>query len=730
MDPLAPCVAERVLLAAGGLWDDAAEDLRTFSRIYEDLHRAHEADNPDAIDKILNSFAFVRDGATPSFTGTAFHTWFHKAFASGEVPDPEAARPPGSFALEVVKGRVELDPDFFRALDTYRDALQAVVDAAAPAQFTYQGFAVDNSQHMGDQLCRKLLEGVDYVVALFKKNGLEKLLTNEVRKIHLRPSLGGDTRGLYTSTAKSITLSGEIITDGGSGKGRFIDWVNEVFLHEFGHHVHMSYITGEARAVWDEGWSEVKEKKEVYEKAFAYVTYAERKHFYDTLMATQWEPAKAAKKLDALERVKFGVWLRTPMLGGPLITDKQFRLTKDGQNVAFFFRDTKGYMTQRYGYDGTEDAETVKTQVARVFKQMTSKIGLGDSSNHPIPSAIVAELSKADPAMQKSVEEALEKLEIVSPYGKTNEKEDFAETFVAFLGAPQKLTPTAKFRMQRTLSVSGLYGKPVMRLAERVAERYMATNDIIQRVAARYLDANVVPFKPKKPSGPTLLISGRKYVLSDYWPFFSDMVGEPQEGGARLIMNEPRFSYLWAFDTEKKTVGMWRVSDGDEKVVGSASSHTSEIIALDRKGQLNRVTHEEFRAIERFMRDKQDDTLKSMKKYLESVADDWDREAKKLAQELFDERFLPRILAKFREIENGVKPLGFKVDPHRLEHRSADDQARMFVAMQILKDFKLDALDAFVKTKGIDPDNPPGDIQALDWGLKDVLDEFYEKFFP
>jgi hypothetical protein len=64
------------------------------------------------------------------------------------------------------------------------------------------------------------------------------------------------------------------------------------------------------------------------------------------------------------------------------------------------------------------------------------------------------------------VEEALEKLQIVSDYGKTNEKEDFAETFVAFVGAPEKLTDTSKFRMQRALSLSGLYGKPVMRLGE------------------------------------------------------------------------------------------------------------------------------------------------------------------------------------------------------------------------------------------------------------------------
>ena len=260
--------------------------------------------------------------------------------------------------------------------------------------------------------------------------------------------------------------------------------------------------------------------------------------------------------------------------------------------------------------------------------------------------------------MQKAVEEALAKLEIVSPYGKTNEKEDFAETFVAFVGAPEKLTPTATYRMKRTLSVSGLYGKPVMQLAKRVAERFTA---------------NVVPFKPKKPSGPTLLISGRKYVLSDYFPMLSGLAEEQTApGGARLITTgPPRFSYLWAYDTDKKFVAMWRVSDGDEKAGGSASHYTSDVVTLERKGQLNRVTHEEFRAIERYMSEQYHDTMAALKKYIAENANEWDKEAKEIAKELFEEKFLPRILAKFHEVEQGVTPLGFKVNEHMLSHRIA-----------------------------------------------------------
>lgn len=67
--------------------------------------------------------------------------------------------------------------------------------------------------------------------------------------------------------------------------------------------------------------------------------------------------------------------------------------------------------------------------------------------------------------LKKALGEAKDKLGIVSDYGRTNEREDFAEAFVAFMIAPEKLTQEAKFRMQRALSLSGLYGKHVVHFA-------------------------------------------------------------------------------------------------------------------------------------------------------------------------------------------------------------------------------------------------------------------------
>ena len=40
------------------------------------------------------------------------------------------------------------------------------------------------------------------------------------------------------------------------------------------------------------------------------------------------------------------------------------------------------------------------------------------------------------------------------------------------MGKPSALSNKARYRMQRTLSLAGLYGKPIMRMAVRVAAKY------------------------------------------------------------------------------------------------------------------------------------------------------------------------------------------------------------------------------------------------------------------
>jgi hypothetical protein len=277
------------------LWTQAQKDLSVFNQRYEEVHRFYEGDSTDALEKLLYDFAFRKNGTAPSFIGENFQKWMSVAFRPTDIVDPDIFRPPGVMIMAILEGKGEAT-DFLSSLDAYRNALQAVINATAPATFTYQGFSVENKQHLGDQLSRQLLEGVDYVTALFKKRGLEKLLKNEISKIELVPTLP-DALGLYWSASKKITLSAALV---GMGTGRFIKWVNEAFLHEFGHHIHMNYITGEARAVWDSGWEEVKEKQEVLAKAFQKITHEERHRFFEALNKDGWDPSDSPRRVSTL----------------------------------------------------------------------------------------------------------------------------------------------------------------------------------------------------------------------------------------------------------------------------------------------------------------------------------------------------------------------------------------------------------------------------------------------
>lgn len=463
-----------------GLWNGAEAALHEFNKRYQEAHQLYESDATDALDRLLRDFAFLKNGTAPSFLGP-FHDWMSEAFYLGDLQvEPDSMRPKGRMILEILDGKSDIT-EFFSRLDEYSAALNTVLRDVAPESFTYQGFKIKNPDRLGDKMSRRLLGGVDYVVALFKKRDVLPALHAGIQAIELLPSSSMKRRsdtadGLYTSTTQTIALSSAITWHGG---GRLEKWVDEVFLHEFGHYVHLNYLPKAAKAVWDASWDDVKEKQEALTKAFKSISSQERAKFFDVLLASGFDASRAAKRLESVARVKFGVWLRSPETGDPLITAKQFRWTRSGQYAADFFADREKFMRKNYDWMSVGSDEYDR-QIARVDRQIKSKLGLSWEGNMAIPSETVKELTDADPTMRKTVEDALDKLEIVSPYGRTNEKEDFAETFVAFVGAPEKLTPTAKFRMQRTLSVANLYGKPVMRLSNE-------KDSLAQQVVSRYL---------------------------------------------------------------------------------------------------------------------------------------------------------------------------------------------------------------------------------------------------
>jgi len=230
----------------------------------------------------------------------------------------------------------------------------------------------------------------------------------------------------------------------------------------------------------------------------------------------------------------------------------------------------------------------------------------------------------------------------------------------------------------------------------------------------------------------TLSVAGRRYVLSDHFPFtYSE--GEEQQpsgGGARLIMGPAKKRYLWAYDTDEQTIAAWRVSDGDDKAWGDAKHYISDIIELDRRKQLNRVTHQQFQQLDAFFRRRYQQAVESLKAYAQELSSDWEKQAKRILQDYFNKYVLPMIERRWQQIRQGAHPFGFTVNKNLLRYRTARHQAFTFVADQVINNefTQLKAYDIVRRRTGIDPYEPPeGDPQAVEWAYQELREEFYER---
>jgi len=347
----------------------------------------------------------------------------------------------------------------------YLDDVGAAIAEITAARLTYQGFKIENHDRMPHDKLKLAFDKIDWLVAFFKQQGMLKLLQETLTKISLSMRDHETASAHYHAQSKHIEMHRGGLVDRGGRLWK--DWVQEVFIHEIGHHIHY-YLHPEAWAIWEAPWKEIEKK----ERTRSVLTGQERERFWKLMEANRWHPSTVAKRLKGLDRVKFTQWLRRPLIGESLITPKTFRPSKWGKSVFEMLRDPVKYKRLRYPDDSIEDVER---EAADTVRRRRRSLGLDDFASEEISLSrdILEELKAADP----SVEEAIEALEIPSNYGKTNLQEDFAETFILFVTNPSRLSATAKFRMQQALAISGLYGKAVGRFAN---------NEVVGRVVGRF----------------------------------------------------------------------------------------------------------------------------------------------------------------------------------------------------------------------------------------------------
>lgn len=263
---------------------------------------------------------------------------------------------------------------------------------------------------------------------------------------------------------------------------------------------------------------------------------------------------------------------------------------------------------------------------------------------------------------------------------------------------------------------------------------------LTRSVVARFLEAGpVVPFKPK-PGVPTLTIVGRKYALSTDGGPLGDRDDEGDhgwagrgdgDGGARLIVTPQtgsKFKYLWAYDTDKQYLAMWRASDGNEKFGGRAASEQARIVKLDKKGQLNRVTNVEFRAVEAYMRRLEDEALREMERLVEDSKDESTKQVDRLVREFYERFVESKLMRALDSVERGAVPLGFKPFGPSEDQDAKKRQAMSFVLGQVFqREMSLEKVEDYLRGKGVDVEYAG---QWIDWAIGDVRDAVSEKVLP
>ena len=452
--------------ATPAIWGNAVKALRAFQVAV----KAIKAVDPTSEDtSVLRKYAFLPSPLAVTLDD-GFITWANLAFGSNTASQLDILRPKGTALMhgdDLSVGYAE----FVSALDSYQAGIQAYLDQVGPESFTYAGFKVVDTIRVGEMKRKMVFDAIDFLVALFKRRGAERLLRDSITQIVLEFNPDSDWSGYYLSDEKLISLDVEKCLNPRFGSRLWHNWVQEVLLHEFGHYVHMTYIKGEARDFWDQTWAPVEELK----KALGQVSQAEMQRYYVLLERDNFVPVATAKRLKGVDKVKFAYWLRHPMMNGPLITPGQFRLTDHGKSLFERLRDPLKCVQERGSYLGISLDENVKLLV----QAAQDVLGLGYISALAINETDVEELRKADPSIGQALEAVYSKLGVPSDYGKTNEKEDFAESFVLFMTAPEKLSENALYRMKHTLWLSGFGGKPVMEhLAKRVLARYKAKKQV------------------------------------------------------------------------------------------------------------------------------------------------------------------------------------------------------------------------------------------------------------
>jgi hypothetical protein len=206
-----------------------------------------------------------------------------------------------------------------------------------------------------------------------------------------------------------------------------------------------------------------------------------------------------------------------------------------------------------------------------------------------------------------------------------------------------------------------------------------------------------------------------------------DLEDRKSPWGGRLIRTPTgnKWKYLWAYDTDRHTLTMWLVSEGNEKLHGLANTFQHYIFKLEKKGQLNRVSNIEFRKIDAMMRKQAGQVQEAMVREVEDGKSEDIKEVDRLTQEFFDKFVASKIQTALIGIAQGVAPLGFKPfgDPEDLLRQQSS-----FIFSRIFsQEMSVPKVIEYLQSNGIDVDAAG---QWVDFAVQDVLERELKRLLP
>lgn len=355
------------------------------------------------------------------------------------------------------------------SLKTYNAALQKAIEAVwpAPQKLTYRGFSVLNPHEMPEQTVLALLKGIDKALVLFKARGMEDILYGGIKHVLVIPQ--GERHkgnhvvyGRYFRGKRIVELAADILNGDIIGRHMDREWLLEVFVHEFGHYVHLDYLTPSARAFFDSAWETARKIMQDLEDGARRVTPEDRVTFADKIKAARGDFQRVSRALKGVSKMKYLYFLFASDIS---TTETQIRLTPWGKAVTAY------YQTGAVPED-MDDAEDMENAIIRRFALPGSRRGSEDDVMMP---SLYENLRKHLPEIGEAAKAEIEALGLPSDYAMTNEREDFAETFTAYMARPNSLSPVAKHRFLQALRMSGWEGKPVLRnakIAKEVVAQY------------------------------------------------------------------------------------------------------------------------------------------------------------------------------------------------------------------------------------------------------------------